>query len=160
MGKEWIKTEQEREDRSLMWFIWTSVKPLIWYHATFFSPNCKDIDWLTVQWMKNCLQDQVQRVKVNDSKSRWRSLMVYVPQGSVLGPMLFSIFINDIDTGDKCTLSKFAGDTKLWDEINIPEEWDVIQRDLDKQSCIRGWWSAPLLCVGEASHGVLHPEVK
>lgn len=81
-----------------------------------------------VNWIKNCLIGRKQRVIIGDNVSEWEVVHSTVPQGSVLGPILFIIFINDLDLGIVNNLFKFADDTKLLGRVSSIEDINNMNR--------------------------------
>ncbi|CAM4587276.1 unnamed protein product [Lepidochelys kempii] len=91
-----------------------------------------NLDGATIRWVHNWLENRSQSVVISGSQSCWKGIMNGVPQGSVLGPVLFNIFINDLDKGKESTLIKFVDDTKLGGVASALEARIVIQNDLDR----------------------------
>ncbi len=84
-------------------------------------------------WVENWLSNRKQRVVINDTASDWAPITSGVPQGSVLGPFLFIIYIYDIDVGLNIFISKYD-DTKIGNSIITDHDRMGLQEDLRKIS--------------------------
>ena len=84
-----------------------------------------------LHWITSCLTDRDHHVNIKTSASDWLPVMSAVPRyGSVLGPVLFLIYINDIDNNLESAPSLFADDAKIYKIIKIKEDVETLQRDL------------------------------
>ena len=94
----------------------------------------------TLLWIENWLTDRRQRVQIKGIYSNWSKVGSGVPQGSVLGPILFIAFIDDISSGICNPISIFADDLKIMGVVNTEEEGRQLQRDLDNLSAWASKW--------------------
>ena len=98
--------------------------------------NQFNINGYLLRFISSYLKDRTQRVILENSFSTFKPVNSGVPQGSILGPLLFLLFINDISDGldPKTNISQYADDTKLWRAMNSERDCEILQSDVDKLS--------------------------
>ena len=87
-----------------------------------------------LKWMENFLVGRKMRTVVRGTESSWRNVLSGVPQGSVLAPIMFLIYINDIAEGISPTsyLDMFADDAKISKKVTDINSCKELQEDIDK----------------------------
>jgi hypothetical protein len=106
-----------------------------------------------LHWIEVWLSKRRQRVVLNGSSSEWADVLSGVPQGSVLGPLLFLIYINDLGEDVKSALSIFADDTKLFAGVGDSQKSQELQDSIDK---LHAWASKWLMKFNTAKCSVMH----
>jgi hypothetical protein len=82
-------------------------------------------------WIEDFLTDRQQLVNINGQSSNWAPVTSGIPQGSVLGPVLFVIFINDMPQVVDSHIQMFADDAKLFSKVDNDEDIATFQTDLN-----------------------------
>ena len=96
--------------------------------------NQFNINGCLLRFISSYLKDRTQRVVLENNYSTFKPVHSGVPQGSILGPLLFLLFINDIadDINTETRISQYADDTKLWRAMNSESDCEILQSDIDK----------------------------
>ena len=106
-----------------------------------------------LEWINSFITGRKQRVAIQDSYSKWCQVKSGVPQGSVLGPVLFILYINDLPEQIKASCSIFADDTKLLSKIQCIDDAENIQQDLN---ALQQWAKTWKLTFNPTKCHVLH----
>lgn len=111
----------------------------VWHKGLLFKLKYHmGIDGILLEWFKNYLDDRYQRVVIEGEESTWGKIKAGVPQGSILGPLLFLVYINDITSVVNCNIRLFADDTILY--INV-DDHDESARDMNVNTSAVSEWA-------------------
>ena len=94
----------------------------------------------TAKWIQAFLTKRRQKVVVNGSESEWGEVTSGIPQGSILGPLLFILYINDLPEVVKSSVLLFADDTKIYRKIEDEEDHEALQEDIDQMQDWSNKW--------------------
>ena len=130
-----------RNNVSGLYFLLTHIHYLFRFQKTFYKvPHQRLLLKLKadgigdgiIDWIEQWLTERWQRVVVDGVVSNWKLVLSGVPQGSVLGPLLFLIYINDLDDNITGNVLKFADDTKVFRKVNTDGDKQHLQNYRDK----------------------------
>ena len=93
-----------------------------------------------LKWIESFLKGRKQRVIMRNGSSSWCEVISGVPQGSILGPILFLLYVNDLPRDVGSSIKLFADDTKLYHGVETLEDCGILQQDLNKLSAWSSRW--------------------
>ena len=127
---DWSTTLEHRGQSDVILLDFSKAFDRVSHHHLSAKLNYYGIRGSTLSWINAFLSNRFQAVSVNGRHSTWVEVTSGVPQGSVLGPALFLLYINDIQDHITSRIRLFSDDSIVYREINSPEDHDALQQDL------------------------------
>jgi hypothetical protein len=127
---DWSRSIDNKRQTDLILLDFSKAFDKVPHHRLSLKLDYYGIRNNTLSWIKAFLQNRTQRVSVNGSLSDIAAVTSGVPQGSVLGPVLFLLYINDISENIRSSLRLFADDSILYREIKNGSDHTILQQDL------------------------------
>ena len=141
--EEWTKWMEERKPFDCLYFDYRKAFDSVPHMRLVRKIESCGITGQVQRWIKSFLQGRRQRVRVGEAVSGWKKVTSGIPQGSVLGPTLFVLFINDLPQVVESRVALFADDTKVFREIQSDEDREKLQQDIDELLIWSKKWQLP-----------------
>ena len=120
MNHEFSKALDENKEIRIVFCDISRAFDRVWHKGLLFKLRSIGISENIIGWFKDYLSNRQQRVCIKGVASLWKFITAGVPQGSILGPTLFLIYINDIVKDLRCNIRLFADDTSLYVIVENP----------------------------------------
>ena len=128
---DWAKSRNNRKPTDIAFLDFSKAFDSVPHERLLFKLERHGIDGSALQWFRNFLTGRMQRVVLRGTCSSWSPVLSGVPHGTILGPVLFTLYVNDISSGILSTVKLYADDTKVYREISdIARDTSVFQSDL------------------------------
>ena len=150
---DWTLSLDEHLPTDVIYFDFSKAFDTVPHARLLLKLQAYGINGELLNWFKSFLTDRHQCVRVNGSLSCWERVRSGVPQGSVLGPLLFALYVNELPSLVSSKLLMFADDIKLYCTIRSPEDCLTLQSDID---VLFEWSNHWLLSFNVVKCKVLH----
>ncbi len=129
--EEWTALLEDSEGVDVLYCDFQKAFDSVPHQRLLAKVSSYGIEGTLLKWIESFLVHRQQCVVLNDTKSSWVEVTSGIPQGSVLGPLLFVIFINDIAEVVSCGIKIYADDTKIYSPIDSEADCLNLQQNID-----------------------------
>lgn len=150
---EWTKIVDNGDPIDVIYLDFSKAFDSVAHERLLFKLHNMGIQGTLLVWIRNFLSNRSQCVRVGAKTSSWTEVISGVPQGSVLGPVLFLCFINDLPDVVEGIVKVFADDSKVYSCVKTEDDYERLQADLDK---LCDWSSKWKLSFNASKCKVMH----
>ena len=150
---DWTSALDQGFSTDVIYFDFSKAFDTVLHNRLFNKLRGYGVEGDLLEWFRSFLTDRFQRVQINGSVSSWVRVRSGVPQGSVLGPLLFALYVNELPSLVSSPLLMFADDIKLYRIIRSSEDCLQLQHDID---VLAQWSKKWLLSFNVTKCKVLH----
>jgi hypothetical protein len=129
--KDWTRLLDEKEPVDALYLDFAKAFDSVPHERLLHKVKSLRIEGNVLQWIRDFLVGSRQGVSINGTVSDWASVRRGVPQGSVLGPILFVAFINDLPEAVSSVCSMYADDMKVYNTVKDASNKAQLHDDLD-----------------------------
>ena len=149
---DWSRAIERGDPVDAIYLDFSKAFDTVLHHRLLRKLQTYGIGGKLLNWIERFLTGRKQRVALNGTKSDWAPVKNGVPQGSVLGPLLFVLFVNDLPDEVQCQIRMFADDTKLYRPVKSPTDAELLHEDVN---AVLDWSNKWQLCFNTKKCNVL-----